>query len=87
MLRKVNRGLVKNEGSLHSPLLSLNSFLANGDLCRLLITLANSLDSDQELDPKPFTILNLLLKGFFEKASIEKSQQMATLKNTQHANS
>ena len=79
MLRKVNRGLVKNEGSLHSPLLSLNSFLADDDHCRLLITFANSLDPDQvrqkvspDLDPKPLGFLIAFLKELFEKNNFDK---------------
>ena len=62
-----------------------NSFLACSDFCCLLITFANSLDTDQDrqnvgpdLDPNYFYILIVFLKEFFEKVNFEKSHQMTT---------
>ena len=53
----------------------INSFLASGNFCRLLITNANSLDPDQDqhfvgpdLNPNLFDTLLVFLKDFFEKS-------------------
>ena len=63
----------------------LDSFLASGDFCRLLITFANSLDPDQDrqnvgpdLNKKTFDTLMLLPKEYFEKSNVEKYLQMTT---------
>ena len=61
--------------------LRLNSFLASGDFCHLLITFVNSLDPDQDwhsvgfdLDPNDFDTLIEFLKEFFENVHFENSQ-------------
>ena len=60
----------------------LNSFPACGDFCRLLITFANSLDSDQarqnfgpDLDPNCSNTLMVFLKDFFEKVILKKKKK------------
>ena len=62
----------------------LNSFLASGYICRLLITFENRLDPDQDrqnvgpdLDPNRLTLI-VLLKDFFKKDHFEKCQQTTT---------
>ena len=59
----------------------INSFPASSDLCRLLITFANSLDPDQarqnvrpDLDPNCLTLM-VFLKEFFEKVILKKNPQ------------
>ena len=56
----------------------LNSFLAGGEFCCLLITFANSLDPDQDrlnvgpdLVPNGLTLI-MVLKEFFEKVNFQK---------------
>ena len=76
---------------------SLNSLLASGDFCRLLIIFANSLDPDQarqnvgpDLDPDCLTLWCYSWKIFFEKVKLKKkihSRQKKTCKITQHAKS
>ena len=58
----------------HQLVTCFNSFLARGDFCCLLITLANSLDPDQDqqnvgpdLDPILFDALIVFLEEYFEK--------------------
>ena len=70
-----------------------NSFPASDDFCRLLITFANSLDPDQDLqnvgpdlNPTCLTFLILFLKENLEIKFIEKStDDSKNMKNTQHA--
>ena len=52
----------------------MNSFLANGNLCCLLRTVANSLDPDQDrqnistdLGPNHLTLLTVFFEDIFEK--------------------
>ena len=59
--------------------LCLNSFLANGNFCHLLITFANSLDPDQDrqdvgpdLDSSCFTLIMFLKEFFGEKLFYKK---------------
>ena len=68
-----------------SPKATVNSYLASGDFCRLLITFANSLDPDQDqqnvcldLDPNHLTHLQCSWNNFLEKFILKKSQQMTT---------
>ena len=49
-----------------------NSFLASGDFCDILKTIANILDPD--LDPNCLTLI-VFLNDIFEKVNFEKSQQ------------
>ena len=56
----------------------VNSLPASGKFCRLLITFANSLDPDQDLqkvgpdlDPNLFDTLIVFLKDFFEKVGFD----------------
>ena len=69
--------------------MKFNSFFASGDLCRLLITFANSLYLDQDrqnvgpdVDPKCLILIVFLKEIFekvnFEKVNFEKSQQTKT---------
>ena len=74
--------------------LALNSLATNGDFCRLLITFANSLDTDQarqsvgpNLDPNCLTLM-VFLKDFFKKLILKKNPHTTKNKKiTQHAKS
>ena len=75
---------------------SFNSFLANCDFCHLLITLANSLDPDQDrqnvgpdLDPNCLTLWWYSWKNFRKKLILERNPQRMrkSWKITQHAKS
>ena len=62
----------------------VNSLLASGNFCYLLITFANSLNPDQDrhnvgpdLDPNCLSLM-VFLKEFFEKLFFVKSQQTTT---------
>ena len=63
---------------------SLNSFPASGDFCRLLITLANSLDPDQACwawsGSKPFDT-DGILERFFWKSKFKKKILQTTKKH------
>ena len=68
-------------GATSSTSYIFNSFLASSDICHLLITLANSLDPDQDgqnvgpdLDPKLFDTLIVFLNEYFEKVNFENIQ-------------
>ena len=68
-----------------------NSFPASVNFCRLLITLANSLEPDRarqnvgpDLDPNCLTLMEFL-KDFFEKGDLKKNPQ-TTKKKTKKKN-
>ena len=78
----------------HIPILFcyFSSFLASGDFCHLLITFANSLQPDQDLqnvvpDLDQNCLIDTLivfLKDFFEKFNFEKSaDENESMKNYQ----
>ena len=61
---------------IHVSMRFVKSFLASGDFCHLLITFANSLNTDQDCRSfsgyKPFDILIVFLNIFFEKLILKK---------------
>ena len=64
-----------------------NSFLTSYDFCHLLITFANSLDTDQprhdvrpDLDPNCLTLM-LFTKEYLERSDVEKYLQTTKKKN------
>ena len=72
----------------------INSFIAGGNICRLQITFANSLDPYQnvrpDLDSNCLTLKKCSWQNFLKKSfNFEKSQQTTTkaCKITQHAKS
>ena len=88
--------MVKESTNINGLTLSPTS----GDFCHLLITFANSLDSDQARSPtkrlawsgsKLFHTLMIFLKEFFEKVNLKKKKKSTgdkqACKNTQHAKS
>ena len=65
---------------LYTIVLDLNSFPARGELCRLLMIFANSLDPDQarqnvgpDLDPNRFKLLLFSWNMFWKYESWKKS--------------
>ena len=58
----------------------VNSFLASGDFCHLLINSAKSWDPDQDRQKvsKRFDTLIVLVKDYFETVNVERSQQMTS---------